>query len=454
MSQIKAITEATEEAGTSWPTDASDSSLAATTIRDATAPVRRQIPWREVCLHAAAAWAITRILFVLLTYLYAADFDNGTTTLHTLVNGWNQWDSIWYTAIAQHGYWYEQPTAFFPLYPALIHVASFIFGGSHYVVAALLVTSLAAYPAFVGLGALTANESWGPRAPWRTIQITIAYPFAFFLFAPYTESLFLAFAAFSLLFARRGNWGRAALCAALATATRPTGGALVLPLLWEYSRQHGWLQWRIWQAWRAWMPSWWRLGAWRELDPRRVDWRHVVRMLTPSLLGAIVVCGAAPLVIVGFMAYTWVRFGHPLLIFNVHALYWSRAKEPIWTTLFMAVQNLFPFSAGDPIQERLLGDLAALVIIVLLTLFNLKRMPVAFTLYMIGLLYLTVATPVITSSVLIEATGRFLLASIPIFMIIGRYTEKRPWLEMLIVSGGFLLQAIFAVLFLSHILVE
>lgn len=460
MSQTKAITEATEGSVAPWSVDVSDLSdlsdvsPAATAMRDVTAPVRRQIPWREVCLHAAAAWVITRALFILVTYLYAADFDNDPTTLHSLVNGWNQWDAVWYARIAQNGYWTEQPTAFFPLYPALTHVASFLFGGSHYVAAALLVTSLAAYPAFVGLGALTANESWGARAPWRTIQITIAYPFAFFLFAPYTESLFLVFATFCLLFARRGNWGRAALLAMLATATRPTGGVLVLPVLWEYGRQHGWWQWRVWQAWRAWMPSWWRLGGWRELDPRRVDWRQVVRTQTPALIGAIVVASAAPLVIVSFMVYTWVRFGHPLLIFNVHILYWSRVKQPIWTTILTAVQNLFTLSVGDPIQERLLGDLAALVIIVLLTLFNLKRMPVAFTLYMLGVLYLTVSTPVTTSPDLIEAAGRFLLVSFPIFMIVGRYTEKHPWLETLIMSGGFLLQAIFAVLFLSHILVE
>ena len=37
-----------------------------------------------------------------------------------------RWDSVWYVQIAEHGYRALGPTAFFPFYPLLIHVGSWL----------------------------------------------------------------------------------------------------------------------------------------------------------------------------------------------------------------------------------------------------------------------------------------------------------------------------------------
>jgi hypothetical protein len=43
----------------------------------------------------------------------------------------------------------------------------------------------------------------------------------------------------------------------------------------------------------------------------------------------------------------------------------------------------------------------------------------------------------------------FLLAAVPGFILLGGLLDGRRWLEMLLVGGGFMLQAVFLTLFVS-----
>ncbi|RFU42583.1 hypothetical protein DZF91_05490 [Actinomadura logoneensis] len=77
------------------------------------------------------------------------------------------------------------------------------------------------------------------------VTAMLAGPAAVFLFAGYSESLFLAFALPAWLMARRGRWAWAALLATPASAVRITGLFLVLAMIVEYvvgrhgRREHG-----------------------------------------------------------------------------------------------------------------------------------------------------------------------------------------------------------------------
>lgn len=78
------------------------------------------------------------------------------------------------------------------------------------------------------------------------VAAMLASPAAVFLFAGYSESLFLAFALPAWLMARRGRWAWAALLATPASAVRITGLFLVLAMIVEYlvgrhgRRERGW----------------------------------------------------------------------------------------------------------------------------------------------------------------------------------------------------------------------
>ncbi|MGW2274602.1 hypothetical protein [Streptomyces yangpuensis] len=141
----------------------------------------------------------------------------------------HSWDSVWYLAIARHGYgrtqiWpvtglVQSDYAFFPLYPALVRLA----GGGEW--GGLLVSWTAAAVAAVGVyrvGELVA----GRRVALLLVALWAAVPHAVVLTLAYTEPLLVALAAWSLYALLRGHWLLAASLALVAGLTRPTGIAV------------------------------------------------------------------------------------------------------------------------------------------------------------------------------------------------------------------------------------
>lgn len=407
----------------------------AATVDMSDVAVRRDLPWRSIILQALAIWAATRLAYIGYTY-FAILYSSGSRHLagqsispDELLNSWIHWDGHWYIRIAEQGYYTLQTAAFFPLYPLLIHVVTLVLGQSHVVAAALLVSNLGSLGAFIGIAMLAANEEGDIQASWRSLRMLAAYPLALFLTAPYTEGLFLAFAVATLFCARRGSWRWAALWALLAGFTRPTAVALMLPLLWEYGRQHGW----------------WRLDVWRS-----GKWRERLGLATLGEAGLVV--SSVPAAIALYMLYCWVHLGHPLAIINAERTFWAHHNMPFGQGLFIGIANFLMTPAFSDKQADLLVNVAPPVIVIILMVSAIRRMPIAFTLYTGGIVYLSLASPIIAPGqpdVLISV-GRYLIAAAPIFLLLGSWSERRPWLDMLLTSGGFLIQAILALVFLRN----
>lgn len=146
-----------------------------------------------------------------------------------------RFDSGWYASIARHGYqWdFEAGTGnivFFPLYPLLMRALSSASGMSLFLAGSVLSHLFF----FAGLLALAAYLGEGPRRPDPAAVVfsMLAWPWAFFLLAVYTESLFLLLAAAALLLARKGAAGATFLFGVLAGLTRLSALALIPPLIW------------------------------------------------------------------------------------------------------------------------------------------------------------------------------------------------------------------------------
>ncbi|MCA1713499.1 MAG: hypothetical protein LC789_18420 [Actinobacteria bacterium] len=157
--------------------------------------------------------------------------------------GLERWDAGWYLAIARSGYPdrdhdREVPAAaaFFPLFPLLVGVVGRAFGGM-YLLAANIVTIAATVAALAGVHRIVEVETGDDDLSRRSLIAIAVFPAAFFLVAPYTESLFLALSAWALVAARRGRFGRAALLAVAAGMTRNVGVLLAIPLALEWWRQ-------------------------------------------------------------------------------------------------------------------------------------------------------------------------------------------------------------------------
>lgn len=149
---------------------------------------------------------------------------------------WQRFDTNWYLKIAHDGYNRDDgSTVYFPLYPLVVRMASVLAGGRD-LLAGILISNLALIGALYVLYKMT-DELLGKPAARRTVAYMLIYPTAFFLFAAYTESLFLFLSLASLYTARRGQIMGAGVWGALAALTRLQGVLLFVPLAYLWWNQ-------------------------------------------------------------------------------------------------------------------------------------------------------------------------------------------------------------------------
>ena len=162
---------------------------------------------------------------------------------------WARWDSEWYLLIAQRGYdasdainhlpvgyFPEDTSGFFPLYPLLIRAIAPLVGP---VGGGILISNIALVVS-LWLMLAVARDLWGntfgTRAGFLAGTALVFSPFTLFHSAVYSESLFLALSLATFLLARRNRYDWAGLVAALATLTRPFGVLLAILLILEWWR--------------------------------------------------------------------------------------------------------------------------------------------------------------------------------------------------------------------------
>jgi hypothetical protein len=154
---------------------------------------------------------------------------------------WMRWNALDFLQIAGRGYPHgARLTAFYPGYAGVLHAVSVVLGGSlvAYTAAGIAINLAFTSGALVALHRLVAADLDTALAD-RVVTYTLLAPMTFFFLAPYSEALFLLLSVVSLLAARRGRLGWAAVAAALAAVTRPPGVLLVVPLAWEvWVRRH------------------------------------------------------------------------------------------------------------------------------------------------------------------------------------------------------------------------
>lgn len=157
---------------------------------------------------------------------------------HMLVTATERQDALWFLRLATEGYRHDDTSAaFFPLYPTTVRAVSWLPGVGP-LGAALLVSNAAFLLALVLLHGLTRLELRDDRErARRALWVLALFPTAFFLLAPYAESLFLLLSLAAFWCARRDRWGWAAAAAIGAGLTRSVGALLIVGLGVEALRQ-------------------------------------------------------------------------------------------------------------------------------------------------------------------------------------------------------------------------
>ncbi|HEY4021441.1 MAG TPA: mannosyltransferase family protein, partial [Pseudonocardiaceae bacterium] len=195
--------------------------------------------------------------------LLALDWAAGRNHVDTM-NALTSWDGEWFLAVARYGYAnvpmgltdaFGQrdaftPLAFFPGYPTALRWVADLPGVS--LTSAALVLSAAS-----GVACAYALMRMADALPWITrprevgfilVVLFAASPMAIVLSMAYSEALFCALVAWSLVGLMERRWVLAGSAAALAGLVRPTAGALVLTVVIAaviaiVRRQDSWRPW-------------------------------------------------------------------------------------------------------------------------------------------------------------------------------------------------------------------
>ncbi|MEU6774055.1 hypothetical protein [Streptomyces sp. NPDC046759] len=146
------------------------------------------------------------------------------------------WDGLRYTQIASNGYPHgltDDPAgsnlAFFPLFPLLARAVHAVTGLDYGM--AVIVTANLAFAAALVICDLLLTRLYGRRtALIAVVLLATAQPMAVVFGMGYSEALFLALAAGSLLAAHRNAWLTAGTLGLLAGLTRPAAVAVVAAL--------------------------------------------------------------------------------------------------------------------------------------------------------------------------------------------------------------------------------
>ena len=144
-----------------------------------------------------------------------------------------RWDAVWFLRIAEDGYDADR-AAFFPLYPLLVKAGGVRVGSP--LVAGILLSFACFFGALVLLGRLIAVDYHRDVAR-LTVLLVAVFPGALWFSSVYSEALFLLLSVGALYAARTDRWALAGAAGALATTTRSAGVVLVVPLvvLWWQS---------------------------------------------------------------------------------------------------------------------------------------------------------------------------------------------------------------------------
>jgi hypothetical protein len=200
--------------------------------------------WRRDAGVPLLIYLVTRVAGVLV--LSWMDPPGGPSIRDKLLS----WDAGWFLDVAEHGYphgyTYDASghvtgngLAFFPVYPLLIrgvHAIGLSYGSAAIAIS-WVVGALAAVVVFLLMRTLVADGRFGERARsaatvagYALVVLVFAQPMSIVLSMGYTESLFIALVAGTLLAAYRRAWIVAGLLGVLAGFTRPTGAALAVAL--------------------------------------------------------------------------------------------------------------------------------------------------------------------------------------------------------------------------------
>jgi len=310
------------------------------------------------------------------------------------------WDGHWYLDVVRDGYprniipnvtyfISDARAAFFPLYPRLVHYFDVIIPGGPVSIA--LIINLILGGLFIYLVGYLVKDIYDARTAEKAMILVALFPGSFVLSFAYSEALMLCLAALCFIALQRTAWVTAGILAALVTATRPNGVAMVAVCA---------------------------VVALIAIKERR-EWKALIAPLL------------SPLGFISFMIFLRYHTGEDWAWFRVQREAWKEGTSFGAT----AVERTFDFltrPTGSPTSLLTAASVLALIIAFVIA----RR-------YRIHLMYYTYSAIIVFLMLLpatVTARPRFLFTAFPLFFPIARSLrdeDDRMWpIVLILMSTG------------------
>lgn len=365
-------------------------------------------PWGKALRRAGIIYLLSRLFVIMGAAIAVAaqavvdrsndvEPSNGLSGLAAILDSW---DGHWYLDVVREGYPHhimpnvtyfvsDARAAFFPLYPRLVHYFDVVIPGGPVSIALVINIILGAF--FVFLAGYLCRGLFDIKTAEKAMILIALFPGSFVLSMAYSEALMLTIVALCFIALRDKHWIWAGVLAAMATATRPNGVALVAACA---------------------------VASLFAIRNDR-DWRS---LFAPIL---------SPL---GFLSFMWFLRMH-----TNEDWAWFRVQREAWQegTSFgaTAVQRTFDFFI-HPVSSPTSVLTAASMAAMLISLFMARK-------YKLNLIYWSY-TVVVLALMLIPATvtarPRFLFTAFPLFFPVARALrddDDKWWpLVVMVMAGG------------------
>jgi len=343
-------------------------------------------------------WYLSIISIFLIGFNF---FPKNSTAYSTFFNNFANWDGKHFLDVAENGYLFFNNTPFFPLYPILIKLLTFI--TQSYLASALIISAVSFYLALIFLYKLAALE-FNKQIAKKAIFYILIFPTSFYFITAYSESLFLLLTVLSFYFFKRSlmaDAGKkeiwlASFFAVLSSLTRFVGIAVCLGLIIDV----------LWKK-KSFKKSW------------------------PIFL--------SPIGTVAYCIYIYFLTGDPFYYSKVES-FWGRFVDYPWMSFVRSYYTIAYTNVNYDYLSRVI-ELLFTILGLGLAVRSFRFLPKKYSFYAL----ISLLIPISTSTLL--SIPRFILPIFPFYILIALI--KRPLANYVYIFISTTLLIVFSILFIN-----
>jgi len=358
---------------------------------------------KKIVLKILGIFVISRLLILFVGYLSSLAVAKGKwfSQSSSLLDLFYRWDSGWYMSIVERGYFCipgkESSIGFFPLYPLLVKILSFVFVNAK--LTGFIISNVALFLAAIYLYKLVRMD-FNRNVAFKSVFYMLIFPTSFFFSIFYTEGLFLFLAIACFYYARKKQWLVASALGFFLSLTRSVGFLIIIPLIFEYL----------------------------DIDFKnfKIDRKKIKKDVFYLLL--------IPAGLFSFMFYNYIKFRDALAFSHVQAA-WSRKLSFISSTLMN--------TGSYTLFYKIIFYGFVIFALILIVYLVYSKIRISYIIY--SLLFLLFYL----STVLLESMPRYISVLFPIYLGMSLLSKRDKFFEYLFTLFSIALLTLFTILFVN-----